>query len=348
MLWLLAAVPAFVAAYVAVLLRRRRTALRYPSLRLVRVALTPGARVRRHVPPALFLVALAAAILAMARPTASIVLPSEFMTLVLSMDVSRSMLAADVEPNRIGAAKAAARAFIESLPKNVRLGITSFAGTAEVVQTPTENKEEMLAAIDRFDLQRATATGSGILISLAMLRPDAGIDLEKTIFGADFGVRRGADPEERARRALKGAEKKDLPPVPPGSYTAGAIVLLSDGRRTMGPDPIAAARLAANLGVRVYTVGFGTKDGAEIPGFGGYSFFARIDEETLRAVAGITAAEYFRAGNAADLKKIYENLSARFAMERRDTEVSALAAGLAALLLLLAAALSLAWHHRRG
>ncbi len=147
MLWLLAAVPAFVAAYVAVLLRRRRTALRYPSLRLVRVALTPGAHVRRHVPPALFLVALAAAILAMARPTASIVLPSEFMTLVLSMDVSRSMLAADVEPNRIGAAKAAARAFIESLPKNVRLGITSFAGTAEVVQTPTENKEEMLAAI---------------------------------------------------------------------------------------------------------------------------------------------------------------------------------------------------------
>jgi Ca-activated chloride channel family protein len=135
--------------------------------------------------------------------------------------------------------------------------------------------------------------------------------------------------------------------VAPGSYTAGAIVLLSDGRRTTGPDPIAAAKLAANLGVRVYTVGFGTKEGAEIPGAEGMSFYARLDEETLRAVASITAAEYFHAGTAADLKKVYANLSLKFALESRETEVSALLAGAAALLALLAAMLSLAWFHRR-
>ena len=347
MLWLLALVPAMVAAYVAVMMLRRRSALRYASLRLVRAAITPGARIRRHVPPALFFLAMAAGILATARPMATIVLPAEFMTIVMAMDVSRSMLAADVQPNRITAAQAAARSFIETLPANVRLGITSFAGTAEVVQSPTENKEEMLAAINRFQLQRATATGSGLLVSLAMLRPDAGIDLEKAIFGRDFGGSGVGDPEARARRPLK-AEKKELPAVAPGSYTGGAIVLMSDGRRTTGPDPVAAAKVAANLGVRVYTIGFGTKDGAEIPGYEGYSFFARLDEQTLRAVAGITGAEYFHAGSADDLKKVYEKLSLQFAMERRDTEVSALAAGLAALLLLAATALSLAWYHRRG
>jgi Ca-activated chloride channel family protein len=270
-------------------------------------------------------------------------LPSEFMTLVLSMDVSRSMLATDVQPNRISAAQAAARSFIENLPRNVRVGITSFAGTAEVVQTPTESKDDLLAALDRFQLQRATATGSGILVSLRLLRPDAGIDVEQSVYGSDW--RFAYDAEARSRRELK-AQQRKLPPVAPGSFTGGAIVLLSDGRRTTGPDPIDAAKLAADLGVRIYTVGFGTKDGAEIPGFEGMSFFARLDEETLRAIASITAAEYFHAGTADDLKKVYDGLSARFAMERRETEMSAIAAGIAALLLLAAAGLSLAWHQR--
>lgn len=347
LLWLLLAVPAMIAAYAWLLARRRRHALRYASLRLVRAALAPGARLRRHVPPALFFAAAAAALFALARPVASVVLPAEFITLVLAMDVSRSMLAKDVAPDRITAAQAAARAFIEGVPKNIRVGITSFAGTAEVVQTPTELKEEMLAAIDRFQLQRHTATGSGLLVSLNMLRPDAGIDLERAIFGREFGGSGGGDPEARARRLLKN-EAKALPPVPPGSYAGGAIVLMSDGRRTTGPDPIAAAKLAANLGVRVYTIGFGTKEGAEIPGAEGYSFFARLDEDTLRAVAAITGAEYFHAATAEDLKKVYQNLSLQFAMERRDTEVSAIAAGLAALLLALACGLSLAWFRRAG
>ena len=250
-----------------------------------------------------------------------------------------------VDPNRITAAQVAARAFFEELPPELRVGIVSFAGTASLVQPPTHSRDELLAAVERLQLQRHTATGSGLLVSLNMLRPDAGIDLERAIFGREFGGSGGGDAEARARRLLKN-EDKALPPVPPGSYAGGAIVLMSDGRRTTGPDPIAAAKLAANLGVRVYTIGFGTKEGAEIPGAEGYSFFARLDEDTLRAVAAITGAEYFHAGSAEDLKKVYQNLSLQFAMERRDTEVSAIAAGVSALLLMLACGLSLAWFRR--
>ena len=135
--------------------------------------------------------------------------------------------------------------------------------------------------------------------------------------------------------------------MPPGSYTGGAIVLLSDGRRTGGPDPLEVAKIAADRGVRVYTVGFGSKDGGEIPGMEGFSFFARLDEETLKGVASMTGAEYFHAGNGADLRKIYQSLNLKFALERRETEISALLSALAALLLIAAATLSLLWFHRR-
>lgn len=133
-----------------------------------------------------------------------------------------------------------------------------------------------------------------------------------------------------------------MAPVPPGSYSGGAIVLLSDGRRTTGPDPVDAAQVAARLGVRVFTVGFGTPNG-QIPGFEGYSFFARVDEEALKAVARITEAEYFKATSAQELKGIYQELSSQFTLERRDTEVSALLAAAAATLLLAALALSWRW-----
>ncbi len=180
MLWLLLAVPLLIAGYIFILRRRKRSAIRYSSLILVREAVR-GQRFRRHVPPALFLIAMAAAIVAIARPTASVVLPSQYMTIALAMDVSRSMQATDVEPTRISAAQVAAKSFIEELPRNVRLGIVSFAGTANVVQTPTDNKQDMLDAIDRFQLQRATATGSGLILALAMLFPEEGIDIETVI-----------------------------------------------------------------------------------------------------------------------------------------------------------------------
>jgi Ca-activated chloride channel family protein len=338
-LWLLLLIPALVGAYIVALRRRKRAAVRYASLTLVRDALGPGQRIRRHIPPLLLLLALTAAIFALARPTASVVLPSQFMTIAMAMDVSLSMRATDVEPNRLVAAQNAAKAFIEELPANVRLGIVSFAGTAAVVQTPTENKQDMLAAIDRFQLQRATATGSGLILSLGMLFPDDGLDIESVA----MSMRHAGVSLDRPRR--EEAERPVREPVAPGSYTSGVIILLSDGRRTTGPDPIQIAKMAADRGVRVYTVGFGTLQGTTI-GFEDYQIYVRLDEDTLKAIAKITGGEYFHAGTAADLRTVYQNLNAKLAMERQQTEVGAIFSGVAALFALLAALLSVWWFHR--
>ena len=346
-LWLLLAVPVLVAAYVHALRRKKKAAVRYASLMLVREALDPRQGFRRHLPPALFLLAMVAAILASARPSATITLPSEHMTIILAMDVSRSMQASDVEPNRITAAQAAAKSFVQELPKNVRLGIVSFAATASTVQTITDNRDEMLAAIERFALQRGTATGSGLLLSLAQLFPDAGIDLESAVFDSAFSrYGGGAASIDRSRKAGR-TERKDFKPVAPGSYTSGAIILISDGRRTTGPDPLEAAKMAADRGVRIFTVGFGTREGGTI-GFEGMSFWVRLDEETLKAVANITGGEYFHAGTGGDLRKVYQSLNAKFGMERQETEVSALFSAATALLVIAAALLSMLWFHRRS
>jgi len=351
LLWLLLLAPLLIGGYLHALRRRRRTAVRYASLALVREALGPGQKVRRHVPPALFLLGFALALVALARPSATVTLPSEYMTLVLAIDVSRSMRAADVAPDRITAAQEAARAFIESLPRNVRLGIVTFAGTAAIVQTPTQNKDDMIAAIDRFELQRATATGSGLLLSLSVLFPDDGIDLESAVFGAGFSRNRAnAGGASGAAVPLPGPGARAEPnmprrAMPTGSYKSGAIILMSDGRRTTGPDPIEAAKLAAERGVKVHTVAFGSRDGAPIT-VGGWSFYAMVDEETLKAVAQITGGQFFQASSGDELKKIYENLGTEFALERQDTEISALFAAAALLLLLLAGMLSVLWFHR--
>jgi Ca-activated chloride channel family protein len=342
LLWLTLILPMLVAAYVVALRRRKREAIAYTNMALVRAAIGPGQHIRRHLPPALFFLALAAALLATARPTAVVTLPSQFLTIILAMDVSRSMLATDVEPTRISAAQTAAKAFINDLPKNVRLGIVTFAGTASVVQTPTENREEMIAAISRFQLQRATATGSGLLMALATLFPEEGFDLQSAIYGNSFGSSGGAPLEKPSK---KGA-KKEHKPVAPGSYTAGAVVLISDGRRTTGPDPIEIAKIAADYGVRVFTVGFGTLDGAMV-GSESFSFYARLDEPTLKEIAAKTGAEYFYAGTAADLRKVYESLNLKFALERKETEVSALFSAAAALFATLAVLLSFLWFRRR-
>jgi Ca-activated chloride channel family protein len=343
LLWLLLFVPALVAAYFYILHRKKKTAVRYTSLLLIKNALGPAQRLRRHVPPFLFLLAITAALLAVARPSATVVLPAEYLTLVLAMDVSRSMQATDVEPTRITAAQGAAKNFIDELPSNVRLGIVTFAGTAAVVQTPTESRPDMIAAIERFQLQRGTATGSGLILALAMLFPQDGIDLEQTIFRSSSRYGARALPSESNRTDLQ--PKKPATPVLPGSYTGGSIILLSDGRRTTGPDPLEAAKMAADRGVRVYTVGFGTTQGAMI-GDEGWSFYARLDEPTLKAVAQMTGGEYFQASSAADLRKVYENLSMKFAMERQETEISALLSAVAALLTVIAATLSVLWFRR--
>lgn len=280
---------------------------------------------RKHVPPVLFFAALAIAALAAARPTALITLPSQQRTIILTVDVSLSMRAGDVLPSRLVAAQTAAKDFIREQPGDARIGIVSFAGTAVVVQQPTKDREELIAAIDRLQLDRHTAIGSGIIVSLAALFPNDGIDVET------FGKR--------------GAPAGNVKPVPPGSNTNAAIILLTDGRRTIGPDPLQAARLASDRGVRVYTVGFGNANGAPVQ-VEGYSIYMMFDEETLKAIAALTGAEYFHATSGAELKKIYDSLSSKFVLQREQTEVTAFFAAVAAALLVAAVGLSLAWFGR--
>jgi len=333
LLWLLAALPVLVLLYLWLLYRRKKNTLRYASLSLIKQAMGKGPGWRRHVPPAMMLVAVAALLVATARPLAVVTLPSQQETIVLAMDVSGSMRATDVQPSRLVAAQEAAKAFIRDLPRSVRVGIVSFAGTAAVVQPPTQSREDLFAAIDRFQLQRATAIGSGIVLSLATLFPDAGIDLSQITGARNMPLGPGEKP------------KKEPPPVPPGSYASGAIILLTDGQRTTGPDPMDAAKMAADRGVRVYTVGIGTKEGETI-GFEGWSMRVRLDEETLKNIANLTRAEYFYAGTAADLKKVYQGLSTRLIVEKKETEISALLAVIGAALTILGAGLSVWWFGR--
>jgi len=336
-LWLLLALPLLVLLYIWLLRRKRKLAVRYASLSVVKEAMGAGPQLRRHIPPVLFLLALAAMLLAAARPVAVITLPSNQQTIILAMDVSGSMRATDVQPNRLVAAQNAAKAFIGELPRHVKVGIVAFAGSAQVAQLPTVNREDLVTAIDRFQLQRATATGNAIVISLATLFPDAGIDLQALQGGRDRQRGFAIDAEKK--------EKKEFTPVAPGSYASAAIIMLTDGQRTTGVDPIEAAKMAADRGVRVYTVGIGTVDGETI-GFEGWSMRVRLDEETLKQIANKTSAEYFYAGTAADLKKVYEALSSKLTVEKKETEVSALLAMAAAALALLSAGLSLLWFNR--
>ena len=346
-LWLLLLLPLLVAVYVWLLKRKKKMALRYASLSIVREAMGKGQSFRRHIPPLLFLLAFAAMLVASSRPCAVVTLPSQHETIMLAMDVSGSMRATDVLPNRLVASQNAAKAFLADLPRNVRVGIVAFAGTASVVQPPTVNREDLTAAIDKFQLQRGTAIGNGIVVSLAELFPDAGIDLESMQSGRERQRGTSLDRALNEGRESKDdkAQKKAFTPVAPGSYTSGAIILLTDGQRTTGVDSLDAAKVAADRGVRVYTVGVGTVQGETI-GFEGWSMRVKLDEETLKGIARATQAEYFYAGTASDLKKVYETLSSRLTVEKKETEISGLLALLAAALALISATLSLLWFNR--
>ena len=324
-LWLLLAAPLLALAYLVILRRKKRSVVRYSSLGLVREAMA-GRAWRQHVPPALLLVGLIGALIAVARPSAVITLPSQQRVIILAIDVSLSMRAADVLPSRLHAAQEAARKFVQEQPPDVRIGIVSFAGTASLVQQPTSNREDLVAAIDRLQLDRQTAIGSGIVVSLATLFPDEGIDLAAMVLD---------------RRS----PKRPVKPAPAASNPHAAIILLTDGRRTTGPDPLEAARMAADRGIRVFTVGFGTAAGAMAP-VEGYSIFMMFDEETLKAIADLTGAEYFHATTADELHKVYERLGSKLVLQKERTEITVLFAIAAAILIAVAAALSLAWFSR--
>jgi Ca-activated chloride channel family protein len=334
LLWALLAVPALIGLYLWLLGRRKRSTVRLASISVAREALGRGPGWRRHVPPALMLGAVAVLLFAAARPLAVVKLPLTERTIMLAMDVSGSMRATDVKPNRIIASQEAAKTFVNALPRDVKVGIVSFAGTAAVVQAPTTSREDIIAAIDRFQLQRGTATGSGIVLSLATLFPDDEIEIAQ-ITGQRLMPKPLGDTKP----------KKEFKPVEPGSYGSAAIIMLTDGQRTTGPDPLDAAKMAAQRGVRVYTVGVGTTSGETI-GFEGWSMRVRLDEETLKQVALLTRAEYYYAGTAQDLIKVYESLSSKLVVERKETEITALFGLLAAALVVAAAALGLWWFGR--
>lgn len=340
-LWLLLLVPVLVAGYLALLRRKKKFALRYASLNIVKEAMGADQGIRRHIPPLLFLLALVLLITAIARPAAVVTLPSQYDTVILAIDVSGSMRATDVAPSRIAAAQAAVKSFVSEQPRNTRIGVVSFAGTAAVVQPPTFNRDDVLAALERLQLQRATAIGSGILVSLKMIFPDIEFDLN-----ASNPRLSGSSPSRGVSldKAAKGASP-DFKPVAPGSYNSAAIILLTDGQTTTGPDPIEASKMAAERGIRVFTVGIGTVNG-EIIGMEGWSMRVRLDEDTLKKIAGETMAEYFYAGTATDLTKVYKTLNSKLVLEKKATEITALFSALAAVFAVLSAMLSMLWFNR--
>jgi Ca-activated chloride channel homolog len=344
-LWSAVLLPLQVIAYLWLLRRRKKMAVRFSHLGLVKTAAGPGLGWRRHVPPALLLLACGVIVLAIARPTAPVTLPSKQQTVMLAIDVSGSMQAADVMPNRLRASQEVAKAFVARLPHDVRVGIVAYADSAQLVQPPTLQREEVMAAINRLQLQGGTAIGEGIATSLAALFPEQELEVSDARVRKVATSLRTTPAKDKARQKARKPSAGDPKPVPPGSDKSAAIVLLTDGQNTMGPDPMEAAKLAASRGIKVFTVGYGTKDG-EVVGPEGFSVRVQLDEDTLKRVAELTRGEYFRATNGVELGRVYEGLQGRLVMETKDTEITALFAAGAAVLLVLGAGLSMWWSGR--
>ena len=343
LLWLLLLLPMLTVLYF-LLLRGKRPALRYPDLALLRGAVDKRALWRQHIPPCLFLCALLALIVAIARPAADMPLVVKDRTIILAIDVSHSMTATDIPPTRLWAAQAAARKFVRGLPRDVRVGIVTFAGNADIVQVPTRNRRHAINAIDSIQTDSATSIGTGIIASLVSLFPDAGLDAEYDIFGMG-GMRDGGRSVDMSKPESSRKPAVDSNRAPP--ISAAAIILLTDGRNTMGKSPRAAAKMAVERGIPIYTVGFGTPNGKSLDDSGNL-VEAALDEEALRDVAYATHGTYFNAASAERLDRIYAELDGQLVREFRQTEVTALFIAVAAILILVAAALSVAWFPRPG
>ncbi len=337
-LFLLFLLPLIVAAYVWILRRRRRFVIRYSSLSLVKEAASHQSWMRRHLPFVLFLLALASLILALTRPTAELIVPSNRATIILALDVSRSMCSTDIPPNRLVAAQAAAIDFIQSQNEGTQIGVVAFAGFAELVQPPTKDKTLLANAITNLTPARRTAIGSAILRSI-----DAIAEIDDRIAPTQFDA--------------------SVQPVPEGEFAPHIIVLLTDGSSNAGPSPFTAASEALARGIRVYTIGFGTatdqsfldcgdlfRDEYDYQGFGfapslgSRDHRLQIDETTLKLVADLTGGSYYYAASAGELQNVFSNLPTYLVVTRETTEISALFNALAVLLILLAFFLSLRWN----
>jgi Ca-activated chloride channel family protein len=344
-LLLLGIIPLVVAIYIYLLRRRRNSALRYSSLALVREVLPHPSRLRRYLPFALFLLAVLCLVVALARPVAIVSVPTDQISIILAIDVSRSMCSTDIQPSRLQGAEAAALSFIEKQKKSTQIGIVAFSGFAEMIQAPTTDPEMLVAAVNSLMTGRRTAIGSGILKSI-----DAIAEIDKNVPPSTVDSTTG----------------NEVTPVPQGAYVPDIIVLLTDGASNRGPDPLEAAQQAADRGVRVYTIGFGTEGGSSFPNcpdrylgnepflgggqFGGNpqggrgGFRRGIDEDTLKQVAKITGAEYYPAESANELQSVFNKLPTYLITKHETVEISVAFAALGALLAIAAIYLALIWH----
>ena len=301
----------------------------------------PGPWPLRHLPFGLLLLGLALLVLAAARPQAVMVTAVREATVIMAIDTSGSMRATDLQPSRIEAARSAAQRFIEAKPARLRVGLVTMAGTAALAQAPTDQRDELLRALEQLPLQYGSALGTGLVIALEALLPGAGIDAQKIINQAMDGPTR---PQAQGR-PLPARPQASEADSAAGDGRSKAIVLITDGQGNLGPELLEMARLAAEHRVRVYTVGVGTPEGAVVQ-MQGRSMRVRLEEETLRQVAQLTQAEYFRATSAEGLQQVYDQLGHRLRFEQRGlSEISGPVALLGMLLVLVSALLSL---HRHG
>jgi Ca-activated chloride channel homolog len=323
-LWGLFLIPVLIAVYFLFLRRRKKFAAKYTGIGLVKDSGNKKPGFRRHVPPILFLLAITIMVVALARPAAVMKLPSQQGTIILTMDVSGSMRAEDIKPTRMDAIKNAATQFVNKQPSNVRIGVVSFSDVPAVVQEPTTDREAILAAINRLTPQRGTAIGRGITTSL-------------------MAIFENPDAPATATNQLPNQDK--LNPVQTGSHTSAFIVLMSDGENNVGPDPIAVSDNASALGVRIYTVGVGSPEGTALK-LEGFSVKVILDEKTLRTIADNTGGLYYGAANYEDLAQVYTNLSTQLVFETKKTDITFVFTAAAAIVLIVAAILSLMWFSR--
>jgi len=313
--------PVVVAAYVSSRRKRRQRTAALAAQGLLTTGVARRQRWRLHVPFALFLVALALLGLAAARPMATIRAPRREATVVLAIDVSNSMAAADVKPSRIGAAKLAAEDFVRQQPSGVRLGVVAFGPSAVIVQPPTFDHAVVLKAIDHLSLGGGTSLASGILTSL-----DA-------IAGKTLIINKAALAQDNSAE------------VNIGYFGGSTIVLFSDGEDTSHTDPVTIARLASVAGVRVQAIGVGTAGGTTVQ-INGFSVATALDSQTLRAVASVTNGSYHQVGDQAGLKAISRSINLHFTVVSEYTEVTALFAAAGVLFLVVGALVSVMWFGR--
>ncbi len=320
-------IPLLFVVYFRLQKRRREAANRFGSLGLLRDAQGSKPGKSRHLPVLLLLSGIAVLILSAARPQAKVSLPRMEGTVILTFDVSGSMSADDVKPTRMESAKTAASQFVNNQPPGVSIGVVAFSDGGLTVQAPTNNHEETLATIGRLVPRRSTSLANGILVALNTIAINAGdAPILKTTGGNN-----NATPE----------------PVtsPQGWYPSAVVVLLSDGENNQDPDPMTAADLAADLGVRIYTVGIGTTSGADIT-VEGFTIHSQLDEFLMRSIAQDTGGSYYSAANEDELSKIYNDLKPKMTVKTEEMEVTSLFAGAGMLALLIGGLLSLLWFGR--